>query len=94
MKTVEVNFDISSIFRDYVVVDRGTGKILCTCPIEKMNPIVPVNYKEWKDCRICTECGNTVTDEANRNYNEYYGYSGFDEHNYPETDDVEEADLA
>lgn len=27
-------------------------------------------------------------------YNRDMGYSGFDEHNYPETDDREEADLA
>ena len=87
MTTIRVNFDISSVFRDYVMVDRGTKKILCTCPIEKMNPIVPVNWKEWGDCRICAECGNTVTDKANRNYNEYYGYSGFDE---PDSDDEPE----
>ena len=51
----------------------------CGCGIMEMNPLVPVNYQNLADDRVCGTCYGRVTDDMNDSYNQYYGYSGYDE---------------
>ncbi len=79
MKQISVEYDMSTIFSDWIVVDRGEQQKECSCTIEQMMPVMPANAKTYKDGRICATCGNQVRDIMNELYIQYYGYSGYDE---------------
>lgn len=79
MRTIEVEYDLSTIFRDYVFVDRKQNQKECGCDPLQMSPAMPVNAKSYKDAHICITCGNQVRDIMVDWYNQYYGYSGYDE---------------
>ena len=54
----------------------------CECDVLDMCPErISINDND-KFSHICMKCKGGITDNANRDYNEYWGYSGFDE--YPD----------
>jgi hypothetical protein len=73
---ITVEYDISSVFSEIVAV-KGVNE--CACVPEKINPQVPCNFKDFKDCRVCATCGGQVRDIVNDYYNFTNGYSGYDE---------------
>ena len=40
-----------------------------------MSPVYPVNANH----KICAECNGVVTETKESGYNQYFGYSGYDE---------------
>ena len=74
--TIEVDADISTIFRDYIFVKRNKPTS-CGCQVEKMAPVSAVN-RDWQQ-RICANCNGTISEAAYEANDQYYGYSGYDE---------------
>jgi hypothetical protein len=72
MTAIKVDFHINSIFSEYIYVDRKT-KELSTC--YECHPVIAVNTKDY----ICSECGIRLTKSYVDKYNQYWGYSGYDE---------------
>lgn len=73
---IEVDFNIDTIFREWVYVKNSKE---CGCGFDTMLPIVPVNKMPDSGWRMCVTCGGRLTDSLVSEYNRYNGYSGYDE---------------
>lgn len=51
----------------------------CLCEFLLMSPARAINHDVEFPFRVCECCGGLIDEDAMTAYNEYYGYSGFDE---------------
>lgn len=75
-KKISVEFDTDTVFRDWIYVNREIPQY-CTCDVLTMAPVYALNFQK----KICAECGNIVTELKENGYDEFFGYSGYDELN-------------
>ena len=63
--------------QDYLIVKR-TGKILeCRCDVLVMTPQHAANL-DWSEY-VCEGCGGHITAQGHDKYNQFWGYSGYDD---------------
>lgn len=75
---IAVDYDISTIFRDYIYVN-GVSPKMCECGLDKMTPAYPSNKLPVGFHYIDVECGGIVTDKKNNAFNWYWEFSGCDD---------------
>lgn len=77
--------DDSSMY-DLIYVSRSEP-VECNCPLTMIEPVFTPNLGILH--QICARCGNLLDDERVDEFNQYYGFSGYDEFNGNKGDCVE-----
>ncbi len=53
----------------------------CECSLNDMQPQYAVNliFRATHQLRTCLNCNGVVSEQQNQDYNQYHGFSGYDE---------------
>lgn len=68
----------SNLWPEHIFVRSDlTSESFCECDFNEMSPVRAVNIS-WEH-HLCLNCNKKITYERNNSYNQFFGFSGWDD---------------